>query len=206
MMTTDETITVTIQRRKTPPEMDNREMAAHLKAVGHTSQTAWSQFVIMRGLKPDIDAKKFYAIFGEVSPQLGVEVSQRVIHPDFYDHLMGCKLEIIRDENTGVFRMVWESGMTGSNPPVYPPLPDRYQPVTERGKESMASWIHLHLSYVGMDVPVDVILGWNRDDSTEVAIWSRAALTREVLHNEIDPPVMPACLIPYQSDIPNTKR
>lgn len=56
-------------------------LTADYKAQGLDRQASWSQFVKDRGLKPEIDAKAFYAIFDNAAPIPLIEVSQVNFQP-----------------------------------------------------------------------------------------------------------------------------
>ena len=66
------------EEREKPPRIKetNRltlpveKLAADYKARGMDKYRAWDQFIIDRALKPEIDAREFYQIFEEVSPNL----------------------------------------------------------------------------------------------------------------------------------------
>lgn len=101
-------------------------IAAKFKAEGVQRQVSWSRWVQITALRPGMDAKDWYAIFDSVEAALP-EIRKRnhLANPTHLDTLFGCNVEITELPN-GVFEMRWENGLTGSNPPTYPPDPARF--------------------------------------------------------------------------------
>ena len=101
-------------------------LAADYKARGMDKYRAWNQFIIDRGLKPEIDAKDFYKIYEGVDGVYAHEFKK----PDgfiatHHDEYFNRDCQITVDEY-GVWSIVWEDGHTGSYPPCNPPEPGRY--------------------------------------------------------------------------------
>lgn len=123
----------TVKIRKLIPskELTTRQLIQRIKAQfgGSDPQTLYGRFVRERALKPEIDNKTFQKIFAEVEPDL-YEIED-VVGVEFthYDALMDEKVFIYEDDN-GVLQMIWEKGMTGSQP--FPLDPDRFSALTER--------------------------------------------------------------------------
>jgi hypothetical protein len=93
---------------------------------------AWDNFIIDRGLKPEMSAKDFHDLFDRVaaSPLQGAAESVS-FEPTHIDTLVEGKHTPvqIKEQSNGVFAMIWANGSTGSNPPCYPPDPARFVPV-----------------------------------------------------------------------------
>jgi hypothetical protein len=92
-------------------------------------QLAWDNFIIDRGLKPEMSAKDFHDLFDRVSasPLQGAAESVS-FEPTHIDTLVEGKHTPvqIKQQQNGVFAMIWANGSTGSNPPCYPPDPARF--------------------------------------------------------------------------------
>lgn len=102
------------------------DLAADYKNRGMNKYRAWDQFVIDRGLKPEMNAKDFYEIFAFTTAKPLVTYTRPLnFNATHFDNYLKKEVSIIQD-GLGVFNMVWEDGRTGSNPPIYPPDPDRY--------------------------------------------------------------------------------
>lgn len=102
------------------------DLAADFKAQGYSRHYAWDKFIIERGLRPEMDAKKFYAIFDSVAPaRLIGETTEIDFRPTHMD-IMWKKSVQITAQLDGVYLLLWDDGSTGSNPPCLPPDPERY--------------------------------------------------------------------------------
>lgn len=101
-----------------------RMLAASFKHQGMDKYRAWDEFIKVRGLRPEIDAQSFYAIFDDVSPRpwASTEVEFIATH---YDTTLGMDCMITEDR--GIYHIVWEDGHGGTNPPTMPPTPPRFQ-------------------------------------------------------------------------------
>jgi hypothetical protein len=100
------------------------DLAAEYKYRGYEKHYAWDMFVKNRELKPEMNAKDFYALFDSVS---ACAIDKRVT-VDFdathYDNLLKMNCQITELEKW--FEIVWSDGTTGSNPKIYPPEPERF--------------------------------------------------------------------------------
>ena len=107
-------------------------LAADYKSRGLDRHQAWDAFLIDRSLKPEIDAKQFYKIY-DFSESLRLEdikvVSFNPTHLDTLNVNKPCLVQITKQDN-GVFRLIWEDGSTGTNPPCFPPEEQRFIPLT----------------------------------------------------------------------------
>ena len=117
---------VTITNHGDPSTAMPFALASHFKYQGLPRHLAWDAFVKARALKPEIDAKDFYAIYDDApaAPLNGqTEVDFHPTHIDALKNGMRCQ---ITEDDQGVFKIVWEDGSTGSHPPSFPPSHDRY--------------------------------------------------------------------------------
>jgi hypothetical protein len=93
---------------------------------------AWDNFIIDRALKPEMSASDFHDLFDRVSasPLQGATESVS-FEPTHIDTLVEGKHTPvqIKQQQNGVFAMIWANGSTGSQPPCYPPDPARFVPV-----------------------------------------------------------------------------
>ena len=105
------------------------DLAAHYKFQGMERTRAWSQFVIDRALKPEMDAKEFYAIFDSVYPCPLLQTAEVEFKATHWDTLLECDVQITRDDR-GVFHLLWIDGHTGAYPPTSN-LSDRYHSLSE---------------------------------------------------------------------------
>lgn len=105
------------------------DLAADFKSRGLDKYVAWDQFIIARGLKPELDAKDFYALFASVSPKPLNNFRLPVgYNPTHRDTLIDLECQITIDE-MGVQHIVWSDGHTGSNPPGFDV--DRFLPLVD---------------------------------------------------------------------------
>jgi hypothetical protein len=107
------------------------EIAAHLKADGNDKYSAWNNYIRLRDLKPRINAKDFYKIFEGVAPASIYPRYEEQIEMTHFDNLKNCCVQIKKNEDTGVFKMIWDDGSTGGYPPIYPPEAERYIPLDQ---------------------------------------------------------------------------
>lgn len=101
------------------------DLAAEYKYRGFERHYAWDMFVKERGLKPEMNAKEFYAIFDSVSP---CPIDRRAI-VEFDATHMDTLLDVpcqITDDERGVHHIVWSHGVSGSNPPCDPTFAERF--------------------------------------------------------------------------------
>ncbi len=102
------------------------DLAAKYKALGYDKYYAWDRYVADAGLKPEVDAQKFYQIYANVT----AESVQRILPSGWtathYDTLRQMQVQIKHENN--VHYMVWENGRTGSDPDKYFPV-DRYEEI-----------------------------------------------------------------------------
>jgi len=111
--------------------VDPEDLAADYKARGLERTRAWGEFVKDRALQPEMDAKQFYAIFDQVSPARLPGPSYETA-ADFQathlDTLTDTKVQITPTDFG--HKLVWEGGMTGSNPG---PLDEgRFKPIARK--------------------------------------------------------------------------
>lgn len=101
------------------------DLAADYKYHGLNKYEAWDRFIRDRGLKPEMNAKEFYAIFESVMPcQIDREVEIEFT-PTHIDTLLGVYCQIVDDEE-GVHNIVWAHGVTGTCPPNDPTFEKRF--------------------------------------------------------------------------------
>lgn len=111
--------------RTEPPSA--ADLAADFKWRGLSKYVAWDQYIISLGLKPQMDAKDFYALFDAVSPKpLNDYRLPADYKPTHHDTLIDMDCQIITDV-VGVQHIVWLDGHTGSNPPGFDA--DRFVPL-----------------------------------------------------------------------------
>ena len=107
------------------------DLAADYKARGIDRQATYSHFVSDRALKPEIDAKEFFAIFDVVSPKRIIdEIITIQFHPTHWDVELEEYVQVSKDDN-GVYHMLWATGHQGTNPPGFPM--EKYKPLTPDG-------------------------------------------------------------------------
>jgi hypothetical protein len=111
------------------PESPHK-LAADYKFHGMDKFRAWDQYVIDMGLRPEINAGDFYAIFESVTASPRQIFNRRPTgfiathHDTMFD--IDCQITV---DSLGVWSIVWENGHTGSHPPCCPPDRDRYIPI-----------------------------------------------------------------------------
>jgi hypothetical protein len=101
------------------------DLAAEYKYRGLDRYLAWDTFVHNRGLKPEMNAKEFYAIFDSASP---CPIDERVT-VDFEATHMDTLLDVpcqITDDDRGVHYIVWSHGVSGTNPPCDTTFAERF--------------------------------------------------------------------------------
>lgn len=106
------------------------EIAADIKARGIGRDAAWSEYVKLRALRPDISAKEFLELFNNVAPASLVKTEQVDFEPTHIDTFLDLLCRIT-ERKDGVFEIIWSNGMTGTNPPTYPPEESRFLPYRE---------------------------------------------------------------------------
>ena len=106
------------------------DLAADYKARGIDRQASYSFFVKDRDLRPEINAKDFFAIFDATTPALinDMPPSEKFV-PTHWDTELEEYVQIRQDER-GVYRLTWAGGHTGSNPPGFPM--DKFIPIEEK--------------------------------------------------------------------------
>ena len=89
-------------------------IASECKALGMDKYRAWDELIIRRGLKPEIDADQYYAIFEAASPKLKEITLPSDYSPTHFDKLLqrNCQLKSM----DGYYDIVWEDGHTGGCP------------------------------------------------------------------------------------------
>lgn len=121
---------VSLQLVKNRTTANAADLAADYKFRRMEKFLAWDNFVIDRQLKPEMDAKEFYALFDSVTPALYASFADANIEPTHFDNLLKIDCQIT-ERADGVFMIVWADGNSGSNPPCYPPESDRYLPISK---------------------------------------------------------------------------
>ena len=106
------------------------ELACDFKFQGMDKYRAWSEFVKVRNLKPEINASEFYSIYEDAEPLPLQQVVEIDFKPTHYDRLRKMNCQISLDEN-GVYHLVWKDGSMGTQPPGHPPSPSRFEPLED---------------------------------------------------------------------------
>jgi hypothetical protein len=101
------------------------QSAENSKAAGYDKYYAWDMYIKDTGLKPEVDAKEFYAIYEKISPAVKTKPNINATHHDNY---FGIDCEMTTDE-FGVISIVWSNGLTGGYPPCNPPEEGRFTPL-----------------------------------------------------------------------------
>jgi hypothetical protein len=101
------------------------DLAADYKWRGFERHYAWDMFVKERGLKPEMSAKEFYALFDSVSARAIDTLCEVEFEPTHMDTLLNVLCQITDDER-GVHHIVWSHGVSGSNPPCDPTFAERF--------------------------------------------------------------------------------
>jgi hypothetical protein len=96
------------------------DLAADYKARGMERRRAWDQFVIDRGLKPEMPAREFYSIYDRVTPSLRQEGTgpatgqmTHIVKQTFSDRPIRVR---ITEDQPGYVAWVDELGGTGGTP------------------------------------------------------------------------------------------
>lgn len=107
--------------RRSRARADARELASDYRARGVERQSAYSAFVIDRGLRPEMDARPFLELFDAAVPRLFTEIEVRGV-PAPTHHLLEAvpgavpkRIQIL-DRNQDAVRWVAEDRSTGSTP------------------------------------------------------------------------------------------
>lgn len=110
------------------------DLAADYKARGLDRARAWDQFIIDRSLRPEMNAKDFYAIFDK-SPAVALNDLPTAAPAEFvpthrmqFDPNGPSQLVMVTQDPDGMTRTVTETGSRGSYPPGMA-LPDYYKPL-----------------------------------------------------------------------------
>lgn len=101
------------------------DLAAEYKYRGFERHYAWDMFVKERGLRPEMSAGEFYALFDSVTASpidKREEVDFEATHMDTMFNVP-CQ---VRDDERGVHYIVWANGLTGSNPPCDTTFAERF--------------------------------------------------------------------------------
>lgn len=102
------------------------ELASKYKSLGYDQYYAWDRYVADTGLKPKVDAKEFYRIYANATAEaVGRKLPKNWV-PTHIDTLFNRLVQIKFDH--GVYFMVWDNGVTGSDPEALHPT-DRYAEV-----------------------------------------------------------------------------
>ncbi|HOO11514.1 MAG TPA: strawberry notch family protein [Bacillota bacterium] len=113
------------EEREKPPRIKetNRltlpveKLAADYKARGMDKYRAWDQFIIDRALKPEIDAREFYQIVEEVSPNLIRDgFTGEIVPTHIIKHVGGREMKVmLLEEDDKKITWVEEHRMTGTS-------------------------------------------------------------------------------------------
>lgn len=109
-------------------------LASDYKWRRMSSQLAWDNFIIDRGLKPEMNAKDFHDLFDKVAASpLQAKAELVSFEPTHIDTLVDGKHTPVQItlRADGVFAMIWANGSTGSYPPCDPPDSTRFVPVSD---------------------------------------------------------------------------
>jgi hypothetical protein len=118
-------VEVSVLDNKIRATANTADLIADYKYHGIGKQVAWGKFVTDRLLRPEMNAKEFYALYEATAPARFECFSEMAITPTHHDNVLGIDCQITKRDD-GVFMIVWADGHTGSNPPIYPPDPERY--------------------------------------------------------------------------------
>jgi hypothetical protein len=100
-------------------------LAAEYKYQGLDKYKAWDKYIQDKALKPEVDAKDFYAVFERCVAHPIDQVQRINFTATHIDKFLGITCQITKDD-FGVFNMLWEDGHTGSYPPFHEPESERY--------------------------------------------------------------------------------
>lgn len=97
-------------------EASASQLASFYKFRGIERQAAWSRFVIDRGLKPEIDAKDFYAEYDQAEPANLIQETEIDFIPTHFDEFLRVTCMITPHDDKGYFSIVWFHRATGGEP------------------------------------------------------------------------------------------
>lgn len=95
-------------------DLSTSELVQRIKSMSNDKQAAYGLFAKERNLKPEIDAKEFNRIWDSVSANPYIKSEAKAFNPTHLDTLTGKRVQIVEDGN--INKMLWETGMTGSEP------------------------------------------------------------------------------------------
>lgn len=104
-------------------KLTNLELIAKIKYNNpHPSsdilKTLYSQYVRLRDIKPNINAKRFYELFNIVTPNAYTTLLTIPTKFQYYDTLFECKMSV--EQKEGCYKIIWvknsEIFQTGSDP------------------------------------------------------------------------------------------
>ncbi|MBP8291151.1 MAG: hypothetical protein KAX65_00170 [Caldilineaceae bacterium] len=111
---------------------DAADLAADYKARGLERHVAWDEFLKDRTLRPEMNAKEFYALFDAAAPRRLIGKREAVAftptHRMQFEEGGPSQLVMVTQDADGLTRTVTETGSRGSIPPGMP-LPDYYKPL-----------------------------------------------------------------------------
>jgi hypothetical protein len=128
-----ETVTITAQPRRHGASA--RDLAADYKSRGIERTMAWNEFIKDRGLKPEMDAKEFYALYDRVSASPLGRDSETVDFKPTHTYLPTGKRVMVTKDESGINRLVFEDGGSGSEPPGALDA-SRFRPIGEKPPEA----------------------------------------------------------------------
>jgi len=113
---------------------DATDLIMDYKNRGLSKFEAWDQFIIDRGLHPEMNAKEFYKLFTDITTPAPIDKNIVVeFEPTHLDTLVNLLCQITDDEH-GVHHIIWECGASGSYPPCYLEFYDRFIPIVDKRK------------------------------------------------------------------------
>jgi hypothetical protein len=110
---------------------DATELIMDYKNRGLSKFKAWDQFIIDRNLRPEMDAKEFYALYDNTRASSPIDKRISVdFEPTHLDTLVNMPCQIT-DDDRGVHHIIWECGVSGTHPPIDSTFYDRFIPINE---------------------------------------------------------------------------
>jgi len=125
---------IVITRYANRLEADATDLIMDYKNRGLSKFEAWDQFIIDRGLRPEMTATEFYKLFADITNSAPIDKNILVdFEPTHLDTLVNMFCQITDDE-CGVHHIIWECGASGSTPPCDPEFYDRFIPIVDTRK------------------------------------------------------------------------
>lgn len=109
-------------------DLDKYQLVARIKAMYKLErQATYGMYVKHRGLSPDIDAKEYFGIYDNVSPNMQIVSEEFEFKATHINRITRFKVMMWREES-GCYKFVDEHGGTGSSPP-FTDINDQYEEV-----------------------------------------------------------------------------